>query len=149
MRFFLSIVFGFGFLFLVAFLLMSIGLEISIDVFNPDPSMYEDEDASSGIYLASNILAIIFGRYSYLAMEQKKFYINYTPKEKDLTIIWIKCSITFAILTTIFDLYIDFYIGSATTDNLSYLWYFVSAFIAWYLFGRKYFNPLKNIKFFK
>ena len=149
MRIFLSIIFGCSFLFALAFLLESLGLEISLDVFNPDPSMYEDEDASSGSYLASNVLAYIFGRYSYLAMEQKKIIINYTPKEKDLTIIWIKCSITFAILTTIFDLYIGYYIGSATTDNLSYLWYFISAFIAWYLFGRKYFNPLKNIKFFK
>ena len=149
MRIFLSIVFGLSFLFALAFLLMSLGLEISVEVFNPDPSMYEDQDANSGAFLVINIFAIIFGRYTYLAMEQKKISIDYTPKEKDLTIIWIKCLVTFAILTTIFDLYIGYYIGSATTDNLSYLWYFISAFIAWYLFGRKYFNPLKNIKFFK
>lgn len=149
MRVFLSIISGLGFLFFFTSMLMFLGLEISIEVFNPDPSMYEDEDASSGVYLTSNVLAYIFGRYTYLAMEQKKININYTPKEKDLTIIWIKCSVTFAILTTVFDLYIGYYIGSATTDNLSYLWYFISAFIAWYLFGRKYFNPLKNIKYFK
>ncbi len=149
MRLFLSIIFGFGFLFALAYLFMSLGLEMSIEVFNPDPSIYEDEDASSGVFFVANIFAIIFGRYTYLAMEQKKLDISYTPKEKDLTIIWIKCSVTFAILTTVFDLYIGYYIGSATTDNLSYLWYFISAFIAWYLFGRKYFNPLKNIKFFK
>jgi hypothetical protein len=149
MKLFLSIIFGFGFLFIVAFLFMSVGLEISVDVFNPDPSIYDDEDASSGIFIVSNILAIIFGRYSYLAMEHRKLRVIYTPKEKDLTIIWIKCSITFAILTTVFDLYIGYYIGSATIDNLSYLWYFISAFIAWYLFGQKYFNPLKSIKFFK
>ena len=149
MKLLLSIIFGFSFLFIVAFLFMLVGLEISVDVFNPDPSIYDDEDASSGIFIVSNILAIIFGRYSYLAMEHRKLSVIYTPKEKDLTIIWIKCSITFAILTTVFDLYIGYYIGSATVDNLSYLWYFISAFIAWYLFGRKYFNPLKSIKFFK
>ena len=149
MKLFLSIIFGLSFLFMAAFLFMSVGLEISVDVFNPDPSIYDDEDANSGIFIASNILAIIFGRYSYLTMEQRKLCVIYTTKEKDLTIIWIKCSVTFAILTTIFDLYIGYYIGSATTDNLSYLWYFISAFITWYLFGRKYFNPLKSIKFFK
>ena len=149
MRLFLSIIFGFGFLFALAYIFMSLGLEMSIEVFNPDPSIYEDEDASSGVFFVVNIFAIIFGRYTYLAMEQKKLGITYTPKEKDLTIIWIKCSVTFAILTTVFDFYIGYYIGSTTTDNLSYLWYFISAFIAWYLFGRKYFNPLKNIKFFK
>ena len=149
MRIFLSFMFGIGFLFLFAFLLMFLGLEISLEVFNPDPSIYEDEDANSGAFLVSNIFAIIFGRYSYLAMEQKKLSISYSPKEKDLTIIWIKCSVVFAILTTIFDIYVGYYISSASIDNLSYLWYFLSAFIAWYLFGRKYFNPLKNIKFFK
>ena len=149
MRIFLSFVFGLCFLFLVAFLLMFLGLEISVEVFNPDPSIYEDEDANSGVFLVLNIFAIIFGRYSYLAMEQKKFSITYSPKEKDLNIIWIKCSVTFAILTTIFDIYTGYYIGSAWIDNLSYLWYFLSAFVSWYLFGRKYFNPLRNIKFFK
>lgn len=149
MRIFLSFVFGLSFLFLFAFLLMFLGLEISVEVFNPDPSIYEDEDANSGVFLVLNIFAIIFGRYSYLAMEQKKFSISYSPKEKDLNIIWIKCSVTFAILTTIFDIYTGYYIGSAWIDNLSYLWYFLSAFVSWYLFGRKYFNPLRNIKFFK
>lgn len=149
MRIFLSFVFGLSFLFLFGFLLMFLGLEISVEVFNPDPSIYEDEDANSGVFLVLNIFAIIFGRYSYLAMEQKKFSISYSPKEKDLNIIWIKCSVTFAILTTIFDIYTGYYIGSAWIDNLSYLWYFLSAFVSWYLFGRKYFNPLRNIKFFK
>ena len=149
MRLFLSLVFGFGFLFLMVFIIINVGLDISIGVFNPDPSIYEDEDASSGIYLTSIVFAIIFGRYSFLAMEQRQFRIEYTPKEKDLTIIWIKCSIMFGILTTIFDIYTGYYISSATIDNLSYLWYFISAFISWYFFGRKYFNPLKDIKFFR
>ena len=108
MRIFLSIIFGLSFLFVLAYLVMSLGLDVSVEVFNPDPSIYEDEDASSGVFVI-NIFAIIFGRYTYLAMEQKKLSITYTPKEKDLTIIWIKCSITFAILTTIFDLYIGYY----------------------------------------
>ena len=65
---------------------MLIGLNISVEILNPDPSIYEDEEASSGIFLSSSILAIIVGRYSYLEMKQKKFKNLYGDKEKDLTI---------------------------------------------------------------
>ena len=100
MKLFISIVFGLSFLFIISYFFMLIGLNISVEILNPDPSIYEDEEASSGIFLSSSILAIIVGRYSYLAMEQKKFKNLYGDKEKDLTIIWIKCLVVFAIFTT-------------------------------------------------
>ena len=149
MKLFISIVFGLSFLFIISYFFMLIGLNISVEILNPDPSIYEDEEANSGIFLSSSILAIIVGRYSYLAMEQKKFKNLYGDKEKDLTIIWIKCLVVFAIFATCFDLFIEYYIRNSWINNLSFLWYFLSGFIAWFLFGRKYFNPLRNFKFFR
>ena len=149
MKVFLSILFGLIFLFALVHTFMFLGLGLSIEVFNPDPSMYEDVEANSGIYLPSVVLTIIFIRYSYLAMEQKSFKIKYGPTEKDGTKAWIKILILFAILTTPFDLFIDYYIKSSGIDYLRVLWYFFSGFICWYFFGRKYFNPLNNWKFFK
>ena len=149
MKLFISIVFGLSFLFIISYFFMLIGLNPSVEIFNPDPSIYEDEEANSGIFLSSSILAIIVGRYSYLAMEQKKFKNLYGDKEKDLTIIWIKCLVVFAIFTTCFDVFTEYYIRNSWINNLSFLWYFLSGFIAWFLFGRKYFNPLRNFKFFR
>ena len=79
MRVFLSILFGFILLFALAYIFMFLGLKVNVEVFNPDPSMYEDDDASSGIYMSSVVLTIIFIRYSYLAMEQKTLKVNYQP----------------------------------------------------------------------
>lgn len=149
MKVFISVVFGLSFLFIISYFFMLIGLNISVEILNPDPSIYEDEEASSGIFLSSSIFAIIVGRYSYLAMEQKKFKNLYGDKEKDLTIIWIKCLVVFAIFTTCFDVFTEYYIRNSWINNLSFLWYFLSGFIAWFLFGRKYFNPLRNFKFFR
>jgi len=149
MKLFISIVLGLSFLFIISYFFMLIGLNPSVEIFNPDPSIYEDEEASSGIFLSSSILAIIVGRYSYLAMEQKKFKNLYEDKEKDLTIIWIKCLVVFAIFATCFDLFIEYYIRNSWINNISFLWYFLSGFVAWFLFGRKYFNPLRNFKFFR
>jgi drug/metabolite transporter (DMT)-like permease len=128
---------------------MLFGLDAYVEIFNPDPSIYEDEDANSGIYLSLFVFSIIVGRYSYLAMEQKTFKASYEEKEKDGTKAWIKSLVLFAFLTTCFDLMTGYYISSSGMNYLSQLWYFLSAFIAWYFFGRKYFNPLSNWKFFK
>ena len=144
MKVFFSIIFGLIFCFALGYTLMLLGLEVSVEVFNPDPSMYEDEDASSGIYLSSVVLTIIFIRYSYLAMDQKTFKIKYGQTEKDGTIAWIKTLILFALLTTPFDLSPGYYIKSSGINFLSHLWYIFSGLICWYFFGRKYFNPLSN-----
>ena len=144
MKVFLSIIFGLIFCFALGYTLMLLGLEFSVEVFNPDPSMYEDEDASSGIYLSSVVLTIIFIRYSYLVMDQKTFKIKYGQTEKDGTIAWIKTLILFAFLTTPFDLLTGYYIKSSGINFLSHLWYIFSGLICWYFFGRKYFNPLSN-----
>ncbi|MBD1169938.1 hypothetical protein IDH01_05700 [Pelagibacterales bacterium SAG-MED08] len=144
MKVFFSIIFGLIFCFALGYTLMLLGLEFSVEVFNPDPSMYEDEDASSGIYLSSVVLTIIFIRYSYLAMDQKTFKIKYGQTEKDGTIAWIKTLILFALLTTPFDLLTGYYIKSSGINFLSHLWYIFSGLICWYFFGRKYFNPLSN-----
>ena len=149
MKVFFSIVFGFIFLFVLAYTFMLLGLELNVEIFNADPSMYEDEDASSGIYLSSVVLTIIFIRYSYLTMDQKSFKIKYGQTEKDGTIAWFKTSILFAFLTTPFDLLTGFYIKSSGINYLSQLWYFFSGLICWYFFGRKYFNPLSHWRFFK
>ena len=149
MKVFLSFVFGIIFLFILWFILDFLGLKTYVDIFNPDPSMYEDQEASSGIYLSSCVMSIIIGRYSFLAMEQKAFKAKYEIIEKEGTKAWIKSLVLFAILTTSFDLMTGYYIGSSGMNYLSQLWYFLSGFVAWYFFGRKYFNPLSSFKFFK
>ena len=142
MRVFLSILFGFILLFVLAHIFMFLGLKVNVEVFNPDPSMYEDDDASSGIYMSSVVLTIIFIRYSYLAMEQKTLKVNYQPIEKDGTKAWFKSLVLFALLTTPFDIVTDYYIQSSGVNFLSNIWYITSCLICWYFFGRKYFNPL-------
>ena len=62
MRIFLSIIFGLSFLFVLAYLVMSLGLDVSVEVFNPDPSIYEDEDASSEFcykYFCNNLWSVL------------------------------------------------------------------------------------------
>ena len=149
MKIFLSILIGILFIFLLILTFDFLGLKVSVEIFNPDPSMYEDDEAFSGIYVSTCVLSIIVSRYSYLAMEQKSLKVKYGLVEKDGTKAWIKSALLFSVLTTPFDIYTDYYILSTGDNFLSQFWYILSGLICWYFFGRKYFNPLSHWKFFR
>jgi len=149
MKIFLSILFGILFIFLLILIFEFLGLEVSVKIFNSDPTMYEDDEAFSGIYVSTCVLSIIAARYSYLAMEQSSLKIKYGLVEKDGTKAWIKSALLFSVLTTPFDIYTDYYIGSSGENFLSHFWYILSVLICWYFFGRKYFNPLSHWKLFR
>lgn len=119
------------------------------DFYNSDPSMYEDDEWMTGLSISILILSIIFALYVYKVSDQKKIKPQYDKIEKSKTIDWIKGAVFFGILTTIVDYNLDYNIKSTLSNYTRYLSNLVAAFIGWYFFGRKYWNPLSHWKIFK
>jgi len=149
MKVFFSIVAFFVSTFLFMFFFDSIGLKSMGDFYNSDPSMYEDDEWMTGLSISILILSIIFALYVYKVSDQKKIKPQYDKIEKSKTIDWIKGAVFFGILTTIVDYNLDYNIKSTLSNYTRYLSNLVAAFIVWYFFGRKYWNPLSHWKIFK